>query len=78
LRKTKKNMSGDCFSIMVILIIHRFDLVLHASLIMIYLYSMFLFLFFIKEIKINKNSGEKMQGIFFSFLGMPDIAYIFA
>jgi len=49
-------MSGDCFSIMVILIIHRFDLVLHASLIMIYLYSMFLFLFFIKEIKINKNS----------------------
>jgi hypothetical protein len=30
--KDKKSMSGDCFSVLEILIIHRFDLVLHASL----------------------------------------------
>jgi hypothetical protein len=38
----RKSMSGDYFSILVILILHRFDLALHASLMMIYLYSMFL------------------------------------
>jgi hypothetical protein len=75
-REDRKNMSGECSSVLVILIIHRFDLVLHVSLMMIHLYSMFL-LFLIK-IKI-KIRGE-MQGIlfYFSFLGMSDIACIFA
>jgi hypothetical protein len=53
--ENRKSMSGDCFSVLVILILHRFDLTLHASLVIIYLYSMFLF-FLIKENKL----GEKM------------------
>jgi hypothetical protein len=60
----RKSMSGDYSSVLVILILHRFDLALHASLVMIYLYSMFS-LFFKKK----KKMGEKMQGIlFFRFL----------
>jgi hypothetical protein len=39
----RKSMSVDCFSVLVILILHRFDLGLHASLMNVYLYSMFLF-----------------------------------
>jgi hypothetical protein len=66
----RKSMPGDCF--LVILILLRFDLALHASLMVVYLYSMFL-LFFIK-IKI-KNWGE-VAGILF-FLNMSDIACIF-
>jgi hypothetical protein len=76
----RKSMSGDSFSILVILILHRFDLVLHASLMMIYLYSMFL-LFLIKiKIKIKKIGGENVGNFiyFFPFLGMSDIACIFA
>jgi hypothetical protein len=70
----KKSLLGYCFSILVILILHRFDLALHASLVMIYLYSMFLFFLIIK-----KKLGAKMQGNFiFSFLGMSNIAYIFS
>jgi hypothetical protein len=38
-------MSGDCFSVLVILFLHRFDLPLHASLMAVYLYSMFLFIY---------------------------------
>jgi hypothetical protein len=34
LGKTEKSMSGNCFSVLVILIFHRFDLALHASLMM--------------------------------------------
>jgi hypothetical protein len=76
----RKSMSDNCFSVLVILIIHRFDLALQASLMMIYLYSMFL-LFLIK-----KKKGEKMQGIlFFLFLAyqilhvfLPDILVHYA
>jgi hypothetical protein len=57
----RKNMLDDCFFVFAILILHKFDLTLHASLMMIYLYSMFLFFL------IKKNLGEKMQGIFFFF-----------
>jgi hypothetical protein len=74
----RKSMSGDSFSILVILILHRFDLVLHASLMMIY--RMFL-LFLIKiKIKIKKIGGENVGNFiyFFPFLGMSDIACIFA
>jgi len=49
-REDRKSMSGDCFSVLVILILHRFDLALYASLMVVYLYSMFL-LFFIKKKK---------------------------
>jgi hypothetical protein len=42
-------MYGDCFSVLVILILHRFDLALYTSLLMIYRYGMFL-LFLIKKI----------------------------
>jgi hypothetical protein len=69
----RKSMFGNCFFVLVILILHRFDLALHASLMMIYLYSMFLYVFNKK-----KNLGEKMLGIFFSFLSMLDFACIFA
>jgi hypothetical protein len=70
----RKSMPGDCFSVLEILILHRFDLALHASLMMIYLYSMFLLFLIIK-----KKLGEKMQGILlFHFLGMLDTACIFA
>jgi hypothetical protein len=44
----RKSMSSDCFSVLVILILYRFDLALHASLMVVYLYSMFL-LFFKKK-----------------------------
>jgi hypothetical protein len=67
-------MPVDCFSVLVILIIHRFDLALHASLMVGYIYSMFLLFF----IKINKNLGRSCRKFIFSFLGMPDIACIFA
>jgi hypothetical protein len=53
-------MLGDCFSVLVILILHRFDLALHASFVMIYLYSMFL-LFFNKK----KNWGRKCREFYF-------------
>jgi hypothetical protein len=50
----RKSTSGDCFSILVILILHRFDLALHASLLVVYLYSVFLLLFIkIKNKKIK-------------------------
>jgi hypothetical protein len=69
-------MWGDCFSVLVILILHRFDLALHASLMVVYLCSVFL-LFFIK--KKLKKLGEMLQEFyFFSFLGMSDIAYNFS
>jgi hypothetical protein len=51
-RENRKSMSGNYFFVLVILILHRFDLTLHASLVIIYLYSMFLF-FLIKEKKIG-------------------------
>jgi hypothetical protein len=47
-REDRKSMSDDCFSVLAILILHRFDLALHASLMVVYLYSMFL-LFFKKK-----------------------------
>jgi hypothetical protein len=50
----KKSMLGDCFSVLVILILHKFDLALHASLMVVYLYSMFL-LFFIKKKKLAEK-----------------------
>jgi hypothetical protein len=76
----RKSMPGDCFSVLEILILHRFDLALHASLMMIYLYSMFLLFL------ITKKKGEKMQGIlFFLFLAyqilhvfLPDILVHYA
>jgi len=36
-REDRKSMSGDCFSVLVILILHRFDLALHANLMVVYL-----------------------------------------
>jgi hypothetical protein len=70
----RKSMSGDYSSVLVILILHRFDLALHASLVMIYLYSMFS-LFFKKKKKIG---GENAGNFIFSFLGISDITCIFS
>jgi len=39
----EESMSGDCFSILARLIPHRFDLALHASSMMLFPHSMFLF-----------------------------------
>jgi hypothetical protein len=83
----RQNMLGDCFSVLVILILHRFDLVLHASLMIFFIfyfffpYSMCLLFFFLKKIKkIKKNKkkigGENGRNFIFSFLGMSDIACI--
>jgi FtsH-binding integral membrane protein len=58
-------MWGDCFSVLVILILHRFDLALHASLMVVYLCSVFL-LFFIKK-KIKKIGGDVAGILFFFF-----------
>jgi hypothetical protein len=66
-------MSGDYFSVLVILILQRFDISLHASLMMICLYNMFL-LFFLNKIKFG---GRKCREYYF-FLGESDIACIFA
>jgi hypothetical protein len=74
----RKSTSGDCFSVLETLILHRFDFALHASFMMLFPYSMFLLLFKKKKKKI----GEKMQGIlFFLFLtcqillvSLPDIS----
>jgi hypothetical protein len=44
----RKSMSGDCFSVLAILIPHRFDFALNASPLMFYPYNMFL-LFLIKK-----------------------------
>jgi hypothetical protein len=63
-------MSSDYFSVLVILIIQRFDLALHASLMVVYLSSMF----YIFSLKKNKKLGEKLQE--FSFFGMLDIACV--
>jgi len=41
----RKNMPGDYFSVLAILILHWFDLALHASPMMLIPYSMFLLLF---------------------------------
>jgi hypothetical protein len=38
----RKSMSGEGFSVLAILIIHGFDLALHASSMMLFPYSMFL------------------------------------
>jgi hypothetical protein len=55
------------------LILHRFDLALHA-------YDVITIKqIFVSIEKIKKKMGEKMHGIlFFSFLGMSDIACTFA
>jgi hypothetical protein len=73
-------MSGYYFSVLVILILHRFDLALHASLLMVYRYSMFL-LVFKKKLKIKKNCLENAGNFIFSFLAcqilhvfLPDIS----
>jgi hypothetical protein len=55
-------MSGNCFFVLVILTLHKFDLALHASLMVVYLYSMFL-LFFIYIYIL----GEKLQEFYFFF-----------
>jgi hypothetical protein len=60
----RKSMSGDCFSVLATLILHMFDLALHAYLMMLFPYSMFLFFIFFKK---KKKFGEKMQGILFFF-----------
>jgi hypothetical protein len=73
--ENRKSMSGDCFSVLVILILHKFDLALHASLMMFFPYSMFL-LFLIKKKK--KIGGENARSFIFSFIGMLNIACIFA
>jgi hypothetical protein len=61
-REDRKRMLGNCFSVLAYLIIHGFDLALHAYFMMLFPYNMFIFIFFLK-----KNLGEKMQGIFFFF-----------
>jgi len=66
----RKSISDDYFFVLVILILHRFDLALHASFMMIYLYSMLL-LFFLKQKKKKKKirKGENEGNfIFFRFL----------
>jgi hypothetical protein len=73
----RKSMSDDCFSILATLILHGFDLALHSYFMMLFSYS----IFFFKKLKKKK---KKIRGenagyfIFFSFLGMSDIACIFA
>jgi len=47
----RKSMSGDCFSVLATLILHMFDLALHAYLMMLFPYSMFLFFIFFKKKK---------------------------
>jgi hypothetical protein len=53
-------MSSDCFSVLAILILHRFDLSLHASPMMLFPYSMSLLLFFFINKKIKKNKKKKL------------------
>jgi len=60
-------MSGDCFSVLVILFLHRFDLPLHASLMAVYLYSMFLFIYLLLLFFLNNSLGEKLQEFYFFF-----------
>jgi hypothetical protein len=69
----RKSMSDDYFSVLATLILHRFDLALHA-------YDVIsIKQIFVSIEKIKKKMGEKMHGIlFFSFLGMSDIACTFA
>jgi len=69
----RKSMSGNCFFVLVILTLHMFDLALHASLMVVYLYSMFLLFF----IYIYIYWGRSCRNFIFSFLGMSDIACIF-
>jgi hypothetical protein len=71
-------MSSDCFSVLAILILHRFDLSLHASPMMLFPYSMSLLLFFFINKKIKKIGGENVGNFIFSFLAMSNIACIFA
>jgi hypothetical protein len=60
----RKSMSGNCFFVLVILTLHMFDLALHASLMVVYLYSMFLLFFIYIYIYIL---GEKLQEFYFFF-----------
>jgi hypothetical protein len=53
-------MLGYCFSVLAILIPHRFYLALHASSMMFFPHSMFL-------LKKKKKLWEKLQEILFSF-----------
>jgi hypothetical protein len=62
----RKSRSSDCFSLLATSSLHKFDHALHACCMMSFPYSMF------------KKSGEKMQEILFSFLGMSDNACVFA
>jgi hypothetical protein len=61
----RKSMSGDCFSVLATLILHMFDLALHAYLMMLFPYSMFLFFIFFKKKKIR---GENARNFIFLFL----------
>jgi hypothetical protein len=63
-------MSGDCFSVLAILIIHMFDLALSAYDV-VSIWRVFLK----KYIYIG---GENAGNFIFSFLGLSDIACIFA
>jgi hypothetical protein len=52
----RKIMSGNCFSILPILILHRFDLVVHASPMKLFPYSMSLLLYG------NNNNKDMLYG----------------
>jgi hypothetical protein len=59
----RKSTSGDCFSVLETLILHRFDFALHASFMMLFPYSMFLLLFKKKK----KKLGRKCKEFYFFF-----------
>jgi hypothetical protein len=73
----RKSRSGDCFFVLATLILHRFDLALHAYFMIFFPYSIF------KKKKKKKKNKKKIWGrncmkLYFSYLGMSDIACIFA
>jgi hypothetical protein len=74
----RKSTSGDCFSVLETLILHRFDFALHASFMMLFPYSMFLLLFKKKKKKLGRKCGFFFFFFFFSFDSFSDIACVFA
>jgi hypothetical protein len=80
-REGRQSISGDWFSVLIILIIHKFDLALHASLMIFFFppYSMCLLflIIIIIIIIIIINLGVKMQGILFFLFLACQILYVF-
>jgi hypothetical protein len=65
-------MLSDCFSVLAILILHRFDLAFHASPMMLIPYSMFLLLYIYIYL-----GGENVGNFFFFLLLACQILLVF-